>query len=462
MIERIMPSCGSEESPSAFCRGAHERPLRITFHTSSFIGSSGADAEALEALRQLAHLPDIEALETESGIFPHLEIGTSDDSDFYIPVLLKKEDVTIEAGLTSPDHWKQIAAQLAGQSDLQHIEAQAMFQDLIVARAHRELGQDILITLSPRLLTHRTDLPIRETNPRSPSEAVQIVGLFLRSRDNYTYFAGPQGRVAFDRGLFYWVLMRHSLTSMWFYFSACVEASKIRNDDTLYIGQSILSRCNRALEARDAIGIQFYLPQNNNTRDTMMYHFDYLTLLLAGAFDAQARIAHRVYRIQLKERDASFRRQDFLKALKKDNDVTTLYDLVTEQYFQDVMTLLYEPRNTIHGAGLPTLASKLGAEPEASFVTILPQYQTALWQAAERCGSPEHWGLTKIHGVQFEPYTYAVSLVKASLKLIDAIAAATNIAGLFPSGHAIPPLLDKPPENSPFSEANRKRLAILG
>jgi len=291
MIERInWARSGFDEPSSPFLRGKSERPLKITFHTSSLAEAPAEEAKALEALRQLAHLPEIKALDTESGSLPHLEIGAFENSDAYIPVTIRSQNSITKAGIPFPHQWLGIAAHLTGQTDPQHSEVQSVFADLVIARAHCAFEYDILITSSHQLLTHRADALVREANPRTPSEAAQIVGLFLRSHSNYTWQASERRRHTLNRGLFYWVLVRHRLPSMWRYFSACVHAETVRGDDILHLGQSILVRCARALEARDAIGVQFYIPQNNDTRDVIMYHFDYLTLLLAGAFDAQARI----------------------------------------------------------------------------------------------------------------------------------------------------------------------------
>lgn len=416
-------------------------------------------------LRRYANYPnlsEIEALDTEAGTLPHLKIGSFENGDTHIPITVTSQNRTLHSGIPFPNQWLQIAAQLAGQADPLHPETQATLTDLVIARAHCELKYDILITLSPQLLSHRATGVVRDANPRTPSEAAQIVGLFLRTRDNYTWQAHQKASLAFDRGLFYLVLVRHRLPHLWRYFSACVHAEAARRDDILYLGQSILVRCVRSLEARDAIGAWFYVPQGNNVRDVIMYHFDYLTLLLAGAFDAQARVARRAYRInQPNERNTSFRRTEFLDALR-DKGANDLCNLISGQYYKDLMTLLYELRNTIHGAGLPTLAYQAVAEPEESFVTVLPEYSDQLWQAAERCGSPENWGLIRLHEVQFEPYTYAISLVNECLSQIDAIAAATEVTGLFPDGYAIPPLQDGPPDDNVFTERIRKRLAVLG
>jgi hypothetical protein len=447
---KVIPYRG--EFPSPFIRGDRERPLRLTFHTSSFTDLSPEETEALETLLQLANHSEIEAVQTEAGPSPYLEIGNSANDNDYTPITVRNEDGISEWGIPYPDQWLHFAAHLVEQTDLNHPDVQGMYSDLLIARAHYEIRHDLLITCSPRLISQRTTQFIREANPRTPSEAIKIVGLFLRSRDDYS---------SVNRGPFYWILARHCLPSMWRYFSACIASEAIRGDDIAFLGQSILTRCVRTLEARDAIGIQFYVPQNNDTRSTIMYHFDYLTLLLSGAFDAEARVAHRAYNISKpSERHASFRRLEFLNALK-DAGAYELHELASSQYFRDVMTLLHELRNTIHGAGLPPLAVESRGEPQTSFVKVLPQYKSLLWNAAQACGSPERWGLIKPHDLRFEPYTYCVTLVQECFKLIDAVAAATNVTGLFPSGSTIPDLRDGPPEDEDFSEERRKRFAIL-
>ena len=454
------------EFPSPFLRGERQRPLRITFHGSSLVVClSPQDMEALGALRELSHVPEIEALQMEAGPFPRIAIEAASNELDHIPVTVEYGDGrTRYAGIPFPQQWSDIAARMAHAPNADHPSAKAMLNDLLVAQAHRALDQDLLVTASPWLLEYRAQSFVREANPRTPTEAAQVVGLFLRSRGDYTYWAGEWGgRRSLDRGLFYWVLVRHRLPSMWRYFSACVHAEKPRGDDILHLGQSILSRCVRAIQARDAIGELFYIPQGNNSRDSMMYHFDYLTLVLAGAFDAQARVAYRAYKI-IKPRDekyVSFRRAEFLASLSS-HGAKDLYNLVSEQRFQDVTTLLYELRNTIHGAGFPTVGCQSAGHPEASFVAVLPAYEVTLWKAAERCGSPERWGLVRHNTVLFEPYTCVVTLIEECLNLVDSVANVTDVEGLFPAGYPIPRLSDKPPEDDVFCECVRKRLAVLG
>lgn len=416
----------------------------------------------MRALVELSHLPEIVALQSAPGEFPSFDIGATNVEADYIPVIVKTINQTRATGIFHPAQWKNFAEQLAGPGNPPDPNIELIYQDLLVCAAHCSLNQDILITFSPNLLRNRDRGFIRDANPRTPTEAARIAGLFLRSRGNYTYAAYRSGRATFDRGLFYWILMRHRLPAMWRYFEACVLAEKVCQDDIVHLSQSILTRCERAIQARDEVGEQFYIPQGNNARDAIMYHFDYLTLLLAGALDAQARVAHRIYKItRPRENDASFRRHAFLKVLEQ--PASSLFSLVSDSYNRDVMSLIYLPRHTIHGAALHPLAYQNGVEPEVSFVSVPQEHSESIWQMTERCGSAAKWGLTCIaQQVLMEPYTYATTLVDEGLKLINKIASTTDVFRLFPQNYPVPEIRDRPPEDNVFSERIRERLAVLG
>lgn len=459
-IEWPRPVSGRAISP--FSLGPGARRLSITFHDSSLTVATPEQAEALSLLRELAFLPELDALATEPSDLPRLEIGFGEDGTRTIPIHVTAPGRRIEAAIVSPESWRRPAAALVNVTDLDSPIAKRAFQDLMVAMAHRELRRDLFITLAPHLLKARDKSIVRPINPRTPREAAKIVGLYLRTRDNYTYQADRCGHASYDRGLFYWVLARHRLPNMWKYFSACVAAEAIRGDDILYLGQSVLVRCVRALQARDAIGAQFYVPQNNSTRDETMYHFDYLTLLLGGALDAQARVAARAYRItKPAERYMSFRRCDVREALSGAG-ATQLCQLIADQSFLDLMTLLHQPRNTIHGAGLPTVALSGPRPTQESLVRVLPQHKDAIWEAAERCGSTARWGLRRQIDVGFEPYTYALTLVEDCMKQIDQIASVTDVTRLAPGLESGSALLVGPPTDRVFRQEVRDRLAILG
>ena len=463
MINRVIwarSKSGKKISP--FLVGT-DRPLRITLHTSSFARAQLEEERAVTVLRELSNLTEVETLDTEQGGLPYINIGTWQNNDNHIPITMESENGITYSYISDFQELKIIATGIARGNKLPQSEIDIILNDLIIAQAHHVFDQDILITLSSHLLDNRDKPYFRYFNIRSPLEATKVVGLLLRSRGNYTWQVREKFRRSFDQGLFYLVLCRHRLPNMWRYLSACVQAEEVQHDNISHLGHSVMLRCVRAIEARDAIGCKFYIPQNNNTNHAIMYHFDYLTLLLAGAFDVQARVARRAYRINSPiERNTNFRNQEFLNALKN-KGAKQLYDIISGQCFKDLMTLLNELRNTIHNVAMNIFISEAGKNPKWSFVRVLPEHQDLLWEAAGRYSSPERWGLFQLRDdIRLDPYTYAVSLVSECFNYIDAIAYATDITGLFPDDYDIPPLQEKAPDDEIFGENIRHRLALLG
>lgn len=162
---------------------------------------------------------------------------------------------------------------------------------------------------------------------------------------------------------------------------------------------------------------------------------------LAGALDAQARIARRAYNISRPpERSVNFRRLDFKKALAA-HEAKSLYTLMAGGDFEALATLVYTLRNTIHGAGAKDLV-KSESEGMTGYTQVSEKDGNALWQAAEVLGGPEKWGLiwssytllkppnTETQQVEeylVEPYTFSSVLVQESYKAIDKVAELTDI-----------------------------------
>ncbi|MFH1032843.1 MAG: hypothetical protein V1767_09820 [Chloroflexota bacterium] len=440
------------ELPSPFMRGMGERPLRITLHSETLTDVSDREKTTIELIRELANLPELEIFETGGqGDFPHIVVGEPSSEDDFIPVQLFHGDtLQLRTLVWNKRQWPLIAAHLVGTTE----NSEEKLNLLILAQAHRSVRGDILITKSPFLLSNRNQGSVSEANPRTPSEAAQLIGLFLRSRNNYTIQARTNFKNCFDRWLFYWVLARYHLPSMWRYFSACMHSRATRGDDIQELGESILVRTVRALEARDTIGIQFYIPQNKDTEDQMLYHFDYLTLLLSGAFDAQARVANRAYHPKgVKEQYATFRRPQFREALAN-SGARELYELSSSEKFNNLLTLLYEPRNTIHGAALKTVTYQRGSA-QHTYIEITQDAGQKLLEAGRQLGGAKEWGLiSEFDRIWLEPYSYASALVKESLNAINSVAAATDVTRLFQS-QPIPSLAEEAPKDPVFAWGER-------
>ena len=460
MIQAIeWPDHRIGELRSPFDVGGNEPKLRITIHVEAFNNLSAEDESSYFAVRELGELDCIEIFATQVDSFPYLEINPSPSDDGYrnVKIFQNGEIISYHHGV-NPTRINQLRIhRLIGFNADKELYKTAE-NDILAVEAHHALGRDIFVTTSQLLLAHR--MRISYANIRTPIEAARIVGLFLRSQNNWIYSRIGRATYNTDKGMFYWVLARSKLPAMWRYFSGCVYARKNFGEEILYIGQSVLERCTRALQARDAIGIQFYRTQNNNTQDEIMYHFDYLTLLISGAFDAQANIANYVYSLLENNFNVGFRKKKFLKGLcesKADN----LYELVTSDRCEHLMTMLHTLRNTIHSAGLKTYTFAKAAETTKSYVEIPEDIRDFLWQSSLTMGTAEEWGLIRDEysivdpkskalvpkvKISLEPYTYVTKLIDTWFQLFNNVAQMTEIEGLFPV-EEVPQLADRPPDD---------------
>ena len=437
MIERIKwPEPRRGELANPFLRGMGEVPLRLTFHDAALRALPPEEAEALAALHDLACHPLLEVVHTEAGDFPHLETAASyPASNRYVAYIKHRGEVVRYWYIRDRDQLPAVAARLAGQADPQHPDSQAMFADLLIALAHAAVRQHLLVTCSPRLLRHGTAPEVLDTNPRRPSDAARIVGLFLRSRDDYSYQAegGPLPSLPWlARMPHFHTLVRQRLPSIGRYVSAVGYTERTARDGRYEVAQSVITRCIRALQARDAIGELFYTSKVP-ILDRILYHFDYLTLLLNGALDAQARVAYHVHGMKRPPIHlANFHNSDFQKELRKKGAVALLA-IVQGRRYTDTRTLLHKVRNTIHHAALDARLSGPIWQGNAIAVIVPKDIGDELWPAAMRQGGATRWGVTRGRSAMgndeylVEPYTYAVALVEHCFPLINAIAGKTKV-----------------------------------
>ncbi len=467
MIERIYwaRTMHQSELVSPFDRG-QQRPIRLLLDTESFTGSPPNEAAALDALRDLGRVPDIEIIESQPGEFPHYVIHGPNANNWMEIDLLQNGEPMRRGGGGFPLAPGESPTALADDSLDPNERASRMA--VWLHNIHLSLGQDILVTLRPHLL----DRPHDRTNPRRPSDAVRIVALLLRTRDNYIIETWPGGSShSIGRAGFFWVLTFNLLPNLWAFMSACGAAAQLRQDDVGDLAHSVFARCVRALEARDAIGEQFYRPYSGTTEERVMYHFDYLSLVLAGALDALALIIYRTYALTRPgEQQASFsppapgprppRVKDFYRELAN-SGATTLTTLITGQPFEDVMRLVYRLRHTIHREMLYQLTYKEAGNLEQLFVEVPSRDAADFVAATARISSYDQWGLRVGRSVHIEPYTYASALIPACFGLIDAVIGATDINRLF-DGHPIPSYSAAPPNRHIYKPKIRQRVSILG
>jgi hypothetical protein len=461
------------ENISPFARGGRERPLRLTIHQSDEAELLIEDREALDLIYELSSEDELDVLDFVESSAPKIEFKpeNSDQSHLNLRVVdnnsreifhhigvlksnIDDRSIQLRFGLHDPDSPSYKCAQ----------------KDLKSFKAHIALSRDIFVTNSSYILDTREN-PERG-NPRTPTETTKIAGLCLRTRGNWTYINTPNANVSTDLGMAYWKVTRAHLPNMWCYFSILLHAIKDPNEFLRRTAQGILERSSRAFQARDEIGKQFYLPQDNNTRDLMMYHFEYLTLLLAGVYDAFATIVNRIHEIVDNDYLVGFRKSGFRSALDE-SGANALYEFIGSKEIRDKETMLHDLRNTIHSAAIGTLAYVDPGNPQESYAKLPPELGGKIWSAAQRISSTEGWGLymdsyvtvdddtdEKHHhsDVWFEPYTYASTLISTWLPVFDSIARLTDLSE-FPYKNSEPILKSLP---SDWEEDVRRFLLLIG
>lgn len=248
---------------------------------------------------------------------------------------------------------------------------------------------------------------------------------------------------------------------MWLYFSSCLAAKSLYGDQIGGLAGTVLSRTDRALQARDAIAYQFYSAADTLDRDELLYHFDYLCLLISGALDAQARVAHIVYGIsQFDPRYATFRNPAFVTELAR-GQATSLCETVNSPEFQAFSFLLSTVRNTIHAEGTSIHSMQHSPDSHEQLLEVQGADAQRVRRTANTCGSTDQWGVSTDGELLIEPFTFSVKLMDEALSWIDRIAESTEVLRLFASGVTPPQLLTEPPDDLLFNKDTRQALDHL-
>ena len=440
------------------------RRLRVTVYCPQPDRLSVEHQFRLQFLRELGCLDRLRIVGTDRSFPWHIDIDPTPNEHGAASVdLIDPENQWAGGHAFYPQDWTGEAIRLLGIGHPGDARTCALALRLPVLVAHTQTHRDLFVTSCQDLLALQSRVP--EANVTDLCSALRIIGLYLRSSGDFTIRAFPKGRHTLDRELFYWVLCRHRLPAMWRYFSACLQRDRDTPNANEQLGDlagTILTRCLRALQARDEVGFRFYRRQNNTTRSEMLYHFDYLTLLLAGAFDAGARIARLVCGLEdINLRAVNFRSQQFRQALRA-NGASSLGDVIDNRSFQMFQRFLGALRNSIHGTGLRGVGLDRAGEPEVSLVQVFEDHED-ISEVSAAIGSREDLGVAREAGlgVTVEPYTCAVRLCEIGLEHLNGIAEATDVGRLL-TEESRAGLLAGPPEDRIFGSETRRRIGALG
>lgn len=463
MIPRVElprgPTFGKERS--AFARGAKERNLRVVVDRAT-----APDGEALEALLGFGDHPQLDLLSTRAEGLPHLDVGPVDQEADQAPVLISRPDgSTTQMAVWPASTFQALAERYLGEHrDLgDHDE---VLRALLLASAAEDDGADALVTASRVLL----DPAVRgraaeDSNAMLVEQALALVGLYLRLRDDFTLGRVGGYRRGFNRGPFYWVLARELLPSAWRSTSAGGQQMQATGNDTVFqLFVSAITRLDRALRARDRLHGQTKLEQNNDTADEALWFLDALLVFLVGAFDAVGRAAHLTYgldpsRLHRVGWRRPWRTQQLAPVAPA---LARLVDDGTPD--RDALEVLALLRNTVHGEALRTVATGRASGSLQNVVLLPTDQEQALLAIVTRRGGDDAWGIRPLTSLgvsmQMDVFVEAVfpMAVAALNRLIGAIEV-ERLPGVQPADLPVGP--PDGTRDDPFHPSRRRRARLL-
>lgn len=343
---------------------------------------------------------------------------------------------------------KRKADMLAYEVAVQGVEADIFITD-----------RDYLLNGDSRLVEGRGVVVV------SIKDAIPLLSLYLRAQGIYKLPTPIKSfRHSFNRGLFYWVGTRELMPEGWRWFSACVyHSSGSGNDKLMGLGGSTLARVQRAIEARDRVHVALNRKTNNDINDDALGNLDHVLVLLMGAIDASARVAHYVLDISGNEYDAAWQKEKWLKKVQTEEPaLASLFDKGSTQWHAlEILRLL---RNSVHGEALQGIT--LSTNGELDTVMRLPKGdELAILTSMDALGGRESWGYRPFAPGydNIKPVLLVDRLMEECIKLINDIMKATPVERLPHIEKAN--LQNEPPRDEPdrgildtFSEWNRKAI----
>ena len=381
-----LPELTRGNERSAFKRGAHERNLRVLVDVSGL-----ADTQASQLLQEMTFLPEIETLSFGPyGNASVISLRLPDPKGDNLPYVYAVNNGRCHTALSLFDHQLSIGYTLGGRMGVGKGEAVRAW--LVAAIANHE-SVDTLITADTRLLCQREDPWLRRSNVMDVHEGLGLIGLFLRSRSDFTVQAGLNYRETVGKWPFFWGLGRGLLPASWAWYSACLASSQSNGDPALAdLGEAAIRRLDQALRARDRLHEQSHLEQDADVADEILYQLDMLLLSLSGALDAVARVAHLVYGLSNDRRFASWRGEKWLKELAAKEPLLS-QAIALQTSSGQCLTVLSTLRNSIHGERLRSVIRHGGGQRPQSLVIIPDALEARFLAAVTALGGPVKWGI---------------------------------------------------------------------
>lgn len=264
-------------------------------------------------------------------------------------------------------------------------------RDAIALQVAQSVHADLFIT--ERAYLFATRVSTHGVTVCKLPEALAMVGLYLRAQKAFLIWRDSTGPFGMNQGLYYWVGTRELLPNAWRWLSACMQESSGTNDERLLeLGQSLLRRVQRALEARDRFHHAFNLPQNNDTASTVLDELDSILVSLMGAVDVSARVAHLVLGLTGGLHTAGWQRERrwLPHVATAEPPLAALFNVGAPH--SHVLMILRLMRNTVHGQMIRSIALQQTGRTLETAIMLPTSDEAAILASMDALGGRATWG----------------------------------------------------------------------
>ncbi|HEV7937222.1 MAG TPA: hypothetical protein VGP18_04270 [Solirubrobacteraceae bacterium] len=272
-------------------------------------------------------------------------------------------------------------------------DSEQQYDGTLAVNAAQVIGADILITA--RSVPSRSGS--NDVTFCGLDEALAVLGLYLRAQGRYIVVGYPPG-LGYDVGQasFYWLGTDDLLWSSRKLTIACERSLRHGGDDRpLLLSLSVRQRVQSTLRTRDAVNLALNMPQSVAAADDALASVEIVLLLLMGAVDATARLAHVVLALSGDARSAGWQRERWLRAVADTaQPLAALFASGTRN--AHTLTILRLLRNAIHGEALALLGTEQRSQLKRTLIGLPAGERDELIEAFEALGGSAAWGIEEL------------------------------------------------------------------
>jgi hypothetical protein len=298
-----------------------------------------------------------------------------------------------------------------------------------------------------------------------PKDALALTALYLREQDEFVVWRRTDGTTFYlDEDLYYWVGMRELLPASWRWYTACIQESSATSDAKLKrLAESMLIRVQRGFQARDGFHATFNRIQNQGNSRSSVATLDTMLVLLMGAVDITARIAHNILSLTTPTYLAGWQKDKWRRQVGQvDASLAGLY--ATNSRNLHALTILRLLRNTVHGEAIRNLPTRLSGGSIQTEIQLPADEEDDILASMDALGGRAAWGArTATSGdVLINPSVFVERLWPEILRLLNETMNATPVERLS-NVHLTPADCAPPPDSTDgtpglFDEANRNSI----